>query len=424
MGVFLGAIRFAVVAAAIAGTIALGPAAFAQAPEPETPEQQNSNEPSADNTATAVEPQRDEAAQTEDEERRVLRIASWGGAYGQAQTRAIVEPLQTELKIRIERMTLRDGDVPAKTADLVEIGQRALRDGCQAGTLMRIAPIDLASSVDGAAAAEDFIAGGLSECGVGSFAWSALMLVDLAAFKTRKPRRLGDVFNVKRFPGKRAFVKRPENLLEMIAMANGTPAAEVYDALGERKRLDEIFVRLGKLLPHVVWVESAQAGLAKLDSGEVKFAMTYSGRAFRKTIAGNLSAIWDGHIYDHVSWAIPADARNAALAKDFVVLATSPKLLAAQARLWPYGPMRKSAAALVGRHAHLDVELAPFMPTSSRRLTTGLRKDAQFWAANRDALRDRLAALLQGFPKGVRVPPPSRRPDPPPIETDSEGDLD
>ena len=75
--------------------------------------------------------------------------------------------------------------------------------------------------------------------------------------------------------------------------------------------------------------------------------------------------------------------------------------------------MRKSAAASVGRHATLGIELAPFMPTSELRLSQGIRRDAEFWQKHGERLKDRLAALLEGFPKGVRSPPPTRKPEAP-----------
>ncbi|MDH3582568.1 MAG: extracellular solute-binding protein, partial [Hyphomicrobiales bacterium] len=239
-------------------------------------------------------------------------------------------------------------------------------------------------------------------------------------FKKRKPGRLADVFNIKRFPGKRAFQRSPDGLLEMFLMANGTPRDQVYEKLSDRKQRDDTFKALEALLPHIVFVDSAGEALEELESGAVVFSIGYSGRAFRKTIAGNIRAIWDGHVYDHGSWAISSNANDRSLAKDFISLATSPQLMAAQARLWPYGPMRKSAAALVGRHARLDIELAPFMPTSEIRLNAGLRRDATFWAENRERLEDRLAALREGFPLGVRVPPPPRKPAPEPVADDSQ----
>ena len=151
-----------------------------------------------------------------------------------------------------------------------------------------------------------------------------------------------------------------------------------------------------------------------LERGKARFALAYSGRAFRKTIAGRLSAIWYGHIYDQGSWVISASARDQELAKSFIALATSPRMLAAQARIWPYGPMRKSAAAMAGRHSLLDVELSRFMPTSEARLRAGLRRNAEFWLENSARMNDRLATLMEGFPIGIRIAAPLRRPEPPP----------
>ena len=343
-----------------------------------------------------------------------LRIASWGGAYGEAQERAILAPIGSQLGIKIERTETPARSPAAASADVVEVDQASLARGCQSGDFVRLAPIDLIGSPDNQNATEDFVNGASSPCGVATFAWSALILFDQSRFTKRTPRSLADAFNIKRFPGKRAFPKRVENLIELLAMATGVAPDDVYPALLDEKQSDGLFLRLEALLPHIVWVEDSAEALSKLESNEVRFALSYSGRAFRKTIAGGLSALWSGHVYDHGSWAISSKAADKDIAKSFIALATSPKLLAAQARLWPYGPMRHSAVAMVGRHALLDVELAPFMPTSDQRLRTGLRRDAAFWSKHGLELQDRLNALLEGFPKGVRVSPPVRRPEPPP----------
>ena len=345
---------------------------------------------------------------------QTLRVASWGGAYGQAQERALLTAIDGELGAKVERITRRSDKPDPGEADVVEVDQLTLSKGCESGVYAELGRLELAPAVDGGPAADDFVSGGISKCGIASFAWSSLILVDLRSFKKRKPSSLKDVFDTKRFRGKRAFPQKAERLLEMLVMANGVAIEEVYTALNERKVVDDAYARLEAMLPHIVWVSSANEALRQLESGQVKFALGYSGRAFRKTIAGNLSAIWDKHIYDYGSWAISRDAGDKDLARRFIILATAPKHLAAQARLWPYGPMRKSAAAMVGRHSVLDVELAPFMPTSDVRLSDGLRRDGQFWSQNARRFNDRLAALLEGFPKGIRVPAPTRRPEPPP----------
>ena len=354
-------------------------------------------------------------------EKKNLRVASWGGAYGQAQLRAIIQPAKQSLAIDIQRVELNDSRPVDQTADVLELRQAALLQGCEKGELLRREEITLAPSKDGASPETDYLAGGLSDCGVASFAWSSLILFDRSKFKKQKPNKLSDVFDVKRFKGKRAFLRKPENLIEILALATlkGVSPQTIYSELSERENRDKVYARLEAFLPHIVWVDSPSEALAKLESGEVRFAAGFSGRAFRKTIAGSFSAIWDGHVYDYLSWAISSKTNDKETAKKFVELATAPAHLVDQAKQWPYGPMRKSAAASVGRHATLGIELAPFMPTSELRLSQGIRHDSEFWQKHGERLNDRLAALLEGFPSGVRIPPPTRKPEVP-TETQSQ----
>ena len=397
------------------------PAATATTSDPSTSEkvspQSNEAEPVKQAEPSAKTERVTETAPASEpklERNRTLRVASWGGAYGKAQARAIIEPARTELDILIERVAVDDESPQTAGADVLEVNQSSLVQGCRSGAFARIQPIDLSRGPNGTDGAGDFIADGITDCGVATFAWSALVLIDGENFRRATPRTLADVFDVRRFPGKRAFPRRMENLLEMLAVASGVEKSGVYEALRDRKTLDEIYARLEKLLPHIVWTNSAAEAVTLLERGKARFALAYSGRAFRKTLAGRLSAIWDGHIYDHGSWVISANARDRELAKSFIALATSPKMLAAQARIWPYGPMRKSAAAMAGRHSLLDVELSRFMPTSEARLAAGLRSNAEFWLENSKRLNARLATLKEGFPIGIRVPAPLRRPEPPP----------
>jgi len=351
----------------------------------------------------------------------ILRVATWGGAYGDAQKSTVLEPAEKALKVEIKQIPAERGIPAVDTADVLEVSQADLIAGCAKGKLAKLGAIDLKPGAQGEAAADDFIAGGLSECGVASFAWSSLFLFDRAKFTKRIPTRLADIFDTKRFPGKRAIFKRAENLFEFLAVANGAAAGTVYVDLADREKLDDVMARLQGLLPHIIWVETPKQGLEALSSGQASIAMGYSGRAFRKTIAGRFAAIWDVHVFDYSSWAISANARDPKLGKSFIALATSPEYLAAQSRLWPYGPMRKSAAAAVGRHSMLDIALAGYMPTTPERLAGGVQFDAAFWAKNSAKLNDRITALLEGFRLGVRVPPPTRRPEPPSPTKPAEG---
>ncbi len=339
-----------------------------------------------------------------------LRIATWGGAYGAAQQRAILDPVAKQLRVKIESSPANGA---ARQADLYEVSQGDLIKGCKNGSFAKISTITLKPGLQGESAATDFLSGSLSDCGVASFAWSSLFVIDRDRFKKGAPRTLSDVVNTREFPGKRAFIRRAENLFELLAVANGAPVDGVYQALRDRKQLDKVIASLNRMLPDIVWVDGPRAAMAKLSAGDVKIAMTYSGRAFRTIVVGNVAPVWDAHVYHFSSWALSATARAPQLGKTFIALATSPEYLAAQSRLWPYGPMRKSAVAMVGSHQLLGTDLAPFLPTSAQHLPRGVRHDAEFWAANSAKLNDRITALLEGLPLGIRVPPPGRKPEPP-----------
>ena len=106
-------------------------------------------------------------------------------------------------------------------------------------------------------------------------------------------------------------------------------------------------------------------------------AAGYSGRIFRAAVGDRqrLGMIWDGQIYDLDLWAIPKGAKNKDGAKRFIAFATDPARLAAQAQLIAYGPMRKSALELVGKHPVIDVEMKDFLPTAPDNFKKALQFD-------------------------------------------------
>ena len=343
---------------------------------------------------------------------RQLSVAAWPGAYGAAQETTVLAPAAQALDVTLKRVEAERNKMV--DADVLEVTQAELLKGCANGQLSKFDAAKLQSGTNQEPAREDFLTGAISECGVGSFAWSALVLVDRSKFKSRVPEKLADVFDTKRFKGKRAFIKKAENLFEFAAIATGSTPQLVYADLQDPLRLRSIMQLLEAMLPNIIWVETQSDALEKLGAGEAPFAMAYSGRAFRRIVAGNIVALWDVHVYDFTSWAISAKSQEPDLATAFIALATSPDYLVAHARLWPYGPMRKSAADMVGKHATLDIAIAPYIPTSSAHLEQGIRHDAAFWAKHGATLNARLTALLEGFPLGERVPAPTRRPSEPP----------
>lgn len=338
-----------------------------------------------------------------------LVVASWSGAYGEAQRQAIIEPVSRNLGIEIVRKGAGAG---TGDADVQELDQSGLLAACKAGKV-----IELNDALN--SQPQDFLTKAAGKCGVPTFAWSSLLIANTEAMKKlarrryRMPNRIEHLIDTKRYPGKRALLRQPQRILEMLLLADGVPRGELYARLATRQGQDRAFELLEQLNKHILWVDGPKEAMLALDSGQATLAMSYSGRAFRRLIASQLQPIWDGHIMDFASWAISAQSRRPEEAKRFILAATTPESLAAQARLWPYGPMRRSALTLARRHALLDTDLEPFMPTSQLRYAQGIVLSARFWADEGDNLQKRFEDWQNGVPLGIRVPVPRQAPPPP-----------
>ncbi len=359
------------------------------------------------------------AAKPEKPAKARIVVRSWAGAYGEAQSKAIITPIARDLGIEIERRTHGGSVAQIDAADVTELDQSSLMAACTAGRLVKMRSLLTPDERDGTASTTtggDFLVNSVSDCGVPTFAWSSMLIANgeamkkLAKRRYRVASRLADLLDVKRYPGKRALIRNPKRLLEMMLMGVGVDRDEVYERLATRLGQDDAFRTLDKLSEHVLWVDGPREALLALDQGSVTIAMTYSGRAFRRLIASRLQPIWDGHVIDFASWAVPSSSQNRDKAKRFILAATSARSLAAQARLWPYGPMRRSALPLARRHDLLDADLEEFMPTSDLRLSQGLILSAAFWSKNGVALQRRFDDWLAGVPLGIRVPVPVKAP--------------
>ena len=136
-------------------------------------------------------------------------------------------------------------------------------------------------------------------------------------------------------------------------------------------------------------------------------AAGYSGRIFRAAVGDRqrLGVVWDGQIYDLDLWAIPKGAKNKDGAMRFITFASDPARLATQAQLIAYGPMRKSALALVGKHPIIDVEMKDYLPTAPDNFKKALQFDDAWWSAHGAELQKRFEEWRGPLSPGQGKPP-------------------
>ena len=124
------------------------------------------------------------------------------------------------------------------------------------------------------------------------------------AFPGERPARMKDIFDIQRFPGKRALQKIPEANLEWALRSYGVPRQDLYQLLSTERGLRLAFERLDQIRDHVVWWTSTDQPVELLVTGEVAIASHYNGRLFDAAVIHGhpIEIIWDEQIYELGAW--------------------------------------------------------------------------------------------------------------------------
>ena len=326
-----------------------------------------------------------------------LTIVSWGGAYESSQNEAYFKPFsaQTGIEINIERY---DGGIvelrqQAKSNqphwDLIDLVMADNLEACEHGLLQAIDHSTLAPALDGTPASKDFIDGGLPPCGVANIISATVLAFNVSAFPGRKPRTVADLFDLHRFPGRRALQKSPVANLEWALLSYGVPPQDIYPLLSTERGIKLAFDRLELIRDHIVWWREGATPPRLLTEGKVVIASGYNGRFFNAIVNESqpLDIIWHGQLYEYSTWGIPVGAPNADAALAFIRFATRPEQQAKQTEYIAYGPARYSAMLDVWRHAS-GIDMRPHLPTYPPNLRYAIRKDHDWYARTQARLNE------------------------------------
>ena len=331
-----------------------------------------------------------------------ITVVSWGGAYGASQMEAYHKPYMALTGIKINSVDADNPATPIKaqveagnvTIDIAEVEPSDLVRLCDEGAL-EVLPIDeLPPGADGTPPREDFIEGGLYDCGVGTIVYS-----NAIAYNKERVQGMtssADFFDLEKFPGKRGLRKGAKLALELALMADGVPPAEVYDTLSTPEGVDRAFAKLDTIKDSIVWWEAGAQPPQLLADGEVVMSTAYNGRIFNAMIEENqpFEIFWPHQILDFNLFVIPKGAPNKEAAWEFIKWATDTQRLADQATYISYGPARKSSAPMVGLFKDGVTDMTPHMPTNPDYMPDSLVTDIEFWADRDAELNERFNAWL------------------------------
>jgi len=318
-----------------------------------------------------------------------ISVMSFGGAYQEAQRKAVFETYTATTGIKVDEQEY--GGEIAKiaamiesgntTVDVVDVDAPTLLQGCDEGIFEKI---DWTQIGDRA----DWLQGTSSDCGVGTIVYSTALAYNAATLKDG-PKVIADLFDTAKFPGKRGLWKNPATNLEFALLADGVPADKVYETLSTPEGVDRAFAKLDTIKKDIVWWEKGAQAPQLLASGEVVMTTAWNGRIYNANKEGqNFKIVWDNQILDSNYWVIPKGAKNPEASLAFIKYAVEPKVLAGTTKYIPYGPVRKSAAEFV------TPEDAANLPTSPANMTVALTLDNAFWADNGDEIRKRFTTWL------------------------------
>jgi putative spermidine/putrescine transport system substrate-binding protein len=315
---------------------------------------------------------------------RQLVVVSWGGAYQEGQKKVYFEPAKAAGINLIDESW--DGGIGVLRAraqsadsgwDVVQVESEELELGCDEGLFQEIDFTKIGGK-------EAYLESAVHPCGVGAIVYNFVLGYDKDKLKTA-PAGWKDFFDTSKIPGKRGMRKGPKTNLEFALLADGVPAAEVYDLLKTDAGVERAFKKLDSIKKDIVFWEAGAQPIQLLASGEVVMTSVYNGRidAANKADKRNFGIVWDGSLYTVDSWVIMKGTPNTEAAYKFLDFVGKPENQAKLPNHIAYGVTAKAATPLI------DKARLPDLPTSPDNMKNVAEISTTFWLENIDRLNER-----------------------------------
>jgi putative spermidine/putrescine transport system substrate-binding protein len=315
-----------------------------------------------------------------------ITIASWGGNYQDALSKAIWGPVGQKLGITVkEDNTNGLADVRAQVlANAVQWDITELTiDGCAQGAAEGLfEPIDY-KVVD----ASGFDPAVVNPSYMGQNYYSNVVAWSTEKFGENGPQSWADFWNVEKFPGRRSLRNDPAEVLEAALLADGVAPDKLYPL-----DLDRAFKSLEKIKPYIsVWWSSGAQSAQLLTDGEVDMIGAWSGRVTAAQAQGaKVDYTFNQGLLVADCLVIPKGAKHKDLAMKALAAALSADIQANLPQYIDYGPANAKA-----------YDTGKIAPDVAARLNTGpdnVKKQVIFrgdwWGQHGAEARERWSAFM------------------------------
>ncbi len=290
-----------------------------------------------------------------------VTIASWGGSYQEAQSKALFEPAAANTGVEVKqetyggmsdvRLQVSSGQV---TLDIVASGSGSAARAAAEGLLEKLDydVIDVSN----------FYPTLYSEYCVGGDVFSTVYAWNTDTFGEDGPQSWADFFDVEKFPGKRAYRGKVAGALEPAILADGVAPEDVYEVLGSEEGIERALNKIRELKPHidVFWTSGAQHAQLMKD-GEVDMTTGWNGRFDNaKKDGAKVAYSFNQALLDYDCFAIPKGAPNKDVAMAFLAEISKAEYQDDLPKYITYGPTNKAAYDT----GVISAEVAASLPSS------------------------------------------------------------
>lgn len=271
--------------------------------------------------------------------------ATWGGSWEEAMRKAWFEPFTQ--KTGIEVVTVQGPDY-GKIQAMVEAGKTEWDVAEVNPDFVRGVGKNLVEPIDWSVLGnKDDVLNPeiISDLAAPQVAWAMVLTYNTNAFPTgQHPTTWAEVWDVQRFPGKRAFgTEASGGIIECALLADGVEPDALYPC-----DVDRALRSLDRIRDYIIWYETGAQQVQYWKDQQAVLGLGWDGRVLVAMEEGAPVAI--EYNQSQLTWSemiIPKGAPNKDLAMEFLAYTFTPEAQAAIAMAMPYGPLNRRAYALI-----------------------------------------------------------------------------
>jgi putative spermidine/putrescine transport system substrate-binding protein len=300
-------------------------------------------------------------------------IASYGGSFQDAQTKAYFNPFGTDSGISV---TGTQGSSYDKVKAMVNSGQMDWDVvSAESSAYVNEAADGLLEPIDYSTVKADGVPDSLKqEFGIGYLTFGQNVAWSKKAFPNGMTAAQ---FFDPAVKARRALPAEPSYTLEFALLGDGVKPADLYPL-----DVDRAFKALSRIKDQVVAFKGSADIQSLMQQNEIDAAFIPNGRVEDATSAGaDWAYSWDGAVADTEWWVVPKGAPNKAGAMKFVDYATSAKPQAAMSEAILYGPTNTKAFEFISKDR---VDRLPGNPSTTANSAI---LDPKWWAENRETVK-------------------------------------